>query len=208
MKEIKHYCHFGGSVETGPLHCFWGSVHRFNWFSISLHLLLGLQSLSIWTANWPSPVATWRSRQTWPIRHFCSSTGTTVEKTFMLTVYQFLQGQQCYVAFLHHLDTRFTDKLCETRETYCNFYKITPLCVYTTVFLYCCPCWKVLKRNKVGRFCWTDFKWRCLSQGGQQWLVCIRGTVSVCSGLDVNATMPSHRTTLTRQTGMLGLDSA
>lgn len=62
-----------------------GGQHRFNWFSFSLRLLLGPQRLSMGTANWPSPVATWRSRQTRPSRHFCRSIGTTADKKFMLT---------------------------------------------------------------------------------------------------------------------------
>lgn len=62
-----------------------GGQRRFNWFSFSLRLLLGPQRLSMGTANWPSPVATWRSRQTWPGRHFCRSTGTAADERFMPT---------------------------------------------------------------------------------------------------------------------------
>lgn len=62
-----------------------GGQRRFNWFSFSLRLLLGPQRLSMGAANWPSPVATWRSRQTWPGRHFCRSTGTTADKRFTPT---------------------------------------------------------------------------------------------------------------------------
>lgn len=62
-----------------------GGQRRFNWFSFSHRLLLGPQRLSMGTANWPSPVATWRSRQTWPGRHFCQSMGTAADERFTPT---------------------------------------------------------------------------------------------------------------------------
>lgn len=67
------------------LHVVSRGQRRFNWFSFSFRLLLGPQCLSMGTANWASPVATWKSRQTWHGRHVCWSTGTTPDKRFTTT---------------------------------------------------------------------------------------------------------------------------
>lgn len=70
------------SVETAPPIVVSRGQYGFNWFSFSLRLLLRPQRLSMGTANWPSPVATRRRRQTWPRRHFFWPTGTMADKRF------------------------------------------------------------------------------------------------------------------------------